>query len=272
MHQTLPETTPATQRAAMPQGTNAVLDRRTVFHDNKNLLPLVHPGNRVLDVGCGSGAITSGIGALTGETGRVVGIDPSEHLIALATSHYAQETHVRFEVADINTYSPADKFDVVSAARTLQWLANPEAVLQKMVDLLKPGGYLTILDYNHDQIEWTPAIPESMQGFYQAFLKWRKDAGMDNGIADKLAILFEKLGLKNITVTDQSELSVREEEAFIADVSIWLKVAETRGKQLVSDGYLTEAQRITAIDDYRQWTETQAQSMKMYLLAVTGQK
>jgi len=41
---------------------------------------------------------------------------------------------------------------------------------------------------------------------------------------------------------------------------------------MVSDGYVTEAERSAAEQDYQAWIATTAQSMNMYLLAVTGQK
>lgn len=81
-----------------------------------------------------------------------------------------------FEVGDINEYKKSSGFDVITSARTLQWLANPREVLLKMLPLLKKGGAVTILDYNHEKIEWLPTVPKSMKDFYYAFLKWRSDA------------------------------------------------------------------------------------------------
>ena len=262
----------ATERATMPKGTHAVLEHRTVFNANKNLLSVVKPGNHVLDVGCGSGSITASIASLVGGTGSVTGIDTSEHLIKLAKENYSPLGNVHFEVADILQYAPVKKFDVVSAARVLQWVANPKEVLLKMVALLKPGGCISILDYNHEKIQWAPAIPASMQRFYKAFLQWRKDAGMDNEIADHLAAMFEDLHLKNISVTNYSEASNSKDEDFATHLNIWAIVAATRGKQLVSDGYITEEERATAEKDYQYWAATAAESMNMYLLAITGEK
>ncbi|QRR02779.1 class I SAM-dependent methyltransferase [Dyadobacter sandarakinus] len=262
----------AAERATMPKGTNSVLDRRTVFSGNRNLVGVVRPGDALLDVGCGSGSMTFGMAELTGPSGTVTGIDASEHLIEIARKNFSDHDNVHFEVADINSYVPVKLFDVVSAARVLQWLANPHEVLGKMVSLVKPGGLLTILDYNHTKIHWEPEVPESMRMFYDAFLKWRQDAGMNNGVADKLQEMFEALGLTDITVTDFSEVSDKDSLDFAGDISIWKKVAETRGKQLVADGYVTEEQRLAAIADYDHWIKSSARSMKMYLLAVTGRR
>src|SRR5690349_9191780 len=230
----------ATERATMPKGTHAAMENRTVFNANKNLLTIVKRGDFILDVGCGSGSITASIAALVGDTGNVTGIDTSEHLIELAKTTYAAVNNLHFEVADILQHAAPDKYDVVSAARVLQWVANPKEILHQMVTLVKPGGFISILDYNHEKIQWSPAVPASMHRFYQAFLEWRKDAGMDNEIADYLVPMFEKAGLKNITVSNHSEVINSSDEDFATHINIWTIVAATRGKQMVNDGYISE--------------------------------
>lgn len=185
----------AVDRARMPAGTNRILDGRTLQNDNQNLLKWLKNGLSVLDVGCGSGAITKGMADVVGLAGKVTGIDPSENLISIAKSNFGEAVNLHFEVADINTYAPAEKYDLISSARVLQWLDNPQEVLARMEALLKPGGCLSILDYNHEQIEWSPEPPVAMKKFYRAFLQWRKDAGFDNAIADHLKELFERVGL-----------------------------------------------------------------------------
>ena len=260
----------ATARAEMPKGSQSILDRRTVVNGNANLLQLVKRGNRVLDVGCGSGAITKDIAALVGNDGFVMGIDTSEHLIAQAQKTYAQLPNLSFAVADVNQYQPSELFDVVTSARVLQWLANPKQVVRNMLPFVKQGGCLTILDYNHTKVEFSPEIPPSMREFYAAFLKWRAEAGMDNAIADHLNTIFYDAGLVDVSSADYSEISIRGQQNFHEDVSLWAIVAEVRGPQLVSDGYITETVRTQAISDYRLWIDVEAQYMKLYLRAVTG--
>jgi ubiquinone/menaquinone biosynthesis C-methylase UbiE len=262
----------AEQRAEMPKGPNSVLDRRTMENSNRNLLSLVKDGNNVLDVGCGTGAITKDIVKLVGQNGKVKGIDSSEHLIRQAKETFSGIPNLNFEVADINTYSSYKEFDVITSARVLQWLSNPKEVLLKMKRLLKPGGAIAILDYNHQKVEFNPPIPSSMQNFYNAFLKWRKDTGIDNEIADHLKGMMEDMGLKNITVDDQSEISTPDKASFFDEIEIWKKVAELRGPQLAVDGYITETERLQAISDYEDWMKNDARYMKLYLLAVTGYK
>lgn len=258
-------------RAAMPTGTNAVLDKRSLAASNANLLTVLAPGQTVLDVGCGSGAITHGIASVVGPSGIVTGIDRSEALIQQATDSYTAAQNLHFVSGDILDYNPAQLFDVITTARTLQWVANPQELIQKMKTLLKPNGLLCVLDYDHTAIIWEPQPPASMQLFYAQFLKWRSDAGMDNQIALHTGDLMQACGLKVCYNADHSEFHHQSEAGFLQHVSIWTVVAETRGKQMVTDGYVSEAQRLAAVTDYRHWCETEALQMHLVLRAIHGQ-
>jgi ubiquinone/menaquinone biosynthesis C-methylase UbiE len=260
----------ATERAAMPSGANKILDERTIAGDNRNLLNLLKKGMNVLDVGCGSGAITKDIATIIGPDGVATGIDISEELIGIAKEKYASIKNISFRTGDIYNYPSTRKFQLITSARVLQWLDHPKEALAKMKMLLTNDGCISILDYNHEKIEWAPHIPESMHYFYSAFLEWRKDAEFDNAIADHLQQMFLEIGLKNIVAENQFEKTQKSDSHFFNKAGIWSTVAETRGKQLVKDNYITELQRLNAIKDYNEWMKNDGQQMQMYLLSVTG--
>src|SRR5215467_3542294 len=102
-----------------------ILGRRTLQRDHRGLAELVHPGLSVLDVGCGTGAITAGAAKAVGPHGYVVGIDRDEVLLEVARTEHAKVPNLRFEYGDVTTLTFCAQFDVVSAARTLQWIAEP---------------------------------------------------------------------------------------------------------------------------------------------------
>jgi ubiquinone/menaquinone biosynthesis C-methylase UbiE len=260
----------STERATMPKGYNPVLERRTVANANRNLLKHLRPGLSVLDVGCGSGAITRSIAEKTGSTGRVLGIDPNENLIEQANQHVVGRKGITFQQADVYSFDTEERFDLVTCARTLQWLAKPEAALSNMKRFVKPGGFLAILDFNHEKISWTPEPPETMKIVYDAFLHWRRDAGFDNAIADHVSEMMQKIGLHSVGVEEQFEVTQRHDPDFSIASRLWAEVAELRGPQLVSAGYISEDIRLQAIADYDNWIATVGESMTVYLLAVEG--
>jgi ubiquinone/menaquinone biosynthesis C-methylase UbiE len=179
----------------------------------------------VLDVGCGTGSISKDIANIVGENGKVTGIDNAEMFIISGQNTYQTVANLELIHVDLFDYNPAEKYDLIVSARVLQWLSNPKEALLKMKSLLKPNGQISILDYNHTKLEWNPLPPKSMQEFYKTFLKWRKDAGMNNEIADDLANLLEETGFHNIEVLNSDELFNKDVLDYKSKIGIWSKVA-----------------------------------------------
>jgi len=225
-------------------------------------------GMQVLDVGCGTGAISKDIAARVGNTGSVTGIDNTERFIKSGQARYHAVPNLKLVYADLFHFEPEQHFDLIASARTMQWLQNPAAALRQLTKWLKPGGILSILDYDHTAIEWLPAPPSSMQRFYNTFLKWRADAGMNNRIAEDLPLLFAEAGLSDIQVFEANEVYRSGNDNFKAKLGIWSKVAAST--QMVEEGYLKEEDRLQSISDYNNWIETEARQMTMKLKEVRG--
>lgn len=252
---------------------SGVIDARTLADSHRRLAELIRPGMHILDVGCGTGAITRGIAELTGPEGRVIGIDNNPDWIAKAREETQGIPGISFEVGDIYDLKLEQQFDIVTSARVLQWLSRPYTAIEQMGKRVRSGGKLLILDYNHHRIEWSPPIPPSMQSFYDAFLRWRSDAEIDNEIADHLGELMEKTGeLTDIVSLPQLEITQRQEPEFIHKALIWAEVADFKGKQMVQDSYISEQDRARAEEDYRIWVQSYGESQKMYLRSVEATK
>src|SRR5262245_17236047 len=91
----------ARHRAHMPEGTASVLNTRTLQTAHKRLAELLQPGMRILDVACGTGAITCGIAEVVGEQGRVVGVDINTQLIEQARQAQNHLPQLFYEVYDL---------------------------------------------------------------------------------------------------------------------------------------------------------------------------
>lgn len=213
-----------------------MLNERTLEKDHKRLAAILRPGVSVLDVGCGTGAITRGIRAVTGDA---VGIDRDAALVPAEDG---------FVVGDIFDYEPGRQFDVVTAARVLQWISSPERALAKMVQLTKPGGIVVVLDYAHERNLWEPETPASFQHFWRAFLRWREANAWDNSIADRLESMFDGVGLREVIVTDDDE---------VASPDLWPHVMESLGPVVVRDGFLTDLKLLAAREGMAGYTGVQ---------------
>ena len=92
------------------------------------------PGERIVDLGCGTGGLTAQIAAAGAE---VVGIDASETMIARARELYPR---LRFEVARGEEFTVDAPVDAVFSNAALHWMSPPEAVAASVHRALKPGG------------------------------------------------------------------------------------------------------------------------------------
>jgi len=91
-------------------------------------------GERILDLGCGTGHLTARIA----EAGaQVVGIDRSPEMIRQAKEKYPS---LRFEVMDAREIALDGIFDAVFSNATLHWIKEPERVIAGIKESLRPGG------------------------------------------------------------------------------------------------------------------------------------
>jgi ubiquinone/menaquinone biosynthesis C-methylase UbiE len=245
-----------------------IFDNRSLTNDYRNLASILKPGMKVLDVGCGTGSISKDIAIIVGENGKVTGIDNTENFILSGSESYQDIKNLELIHIDLFDFNPEEKFDLIVSARVLQWLSNPKEALLKMKSLLKPNGQISILDYDHTNLNWNPSPPESMQSFYNTFLKWRHDAGMNNRIAEDLSNLLNEAGFHSVEKINSDELYNEERSDYKSKIGIWSKVAGSL--QMVEEGYLDNELRLKAIEDYNHWIETEAISMTMKLNEVRG--
>jgi SAM-dependent methyltransferase len=101
-----------------------------------SLIDLLEPraGERVLDLGCGTGHLTA---RLAESVGEVVGIDSSPEMIAEARALFPG---IRFEVADARDFALDGPFDAVLSNAVLHWVKPPEAAIACVRRALAPGG------------------------------------------------------------------------------------------------------------------------------------
>lgn len=106
----------------------------------------VQEGERILDIGCGSGAMTLEANRLAGERVSATGVDISAPLIQLAKDRAAAHgSPATFELADATTYRAAQKYDLVISRLGVMFFNDPVAAFSQIRKQAKSGGGLTFI-------------------------------------------------------------------------------------------------------------------------------
>ncbi len=252
------------------QSDPRILGRRTLEHDHRVLAAMLRAGMSVLDVGCGTGAITAGIARAVGPNGFVAGVDRDEGLLEIARREHGAVANLRFENADVTRLPYREQFDVVTAARAVQWISKPERAIGSMRDAAKGSGRLVVLDYNHAENGWEPDPPPEFREFYRAFLAWRESNGWDKRMADRLPELFRSCGLQDVEIHRQYEIAKRGDSDFEEHAVLWSQVMENLNSGVVTAGFLTEARLQKARETYEPWTRTGLHRQTLVLRAIVG--
>lgn len=165
----------------------------------------VRPGQRVLDVGCGPGALTGELVARLGPE-SVAAVDPSSQFVAAAGERH-RGVEVRHGTAEALPFDD-DAFDVALAQLVVHFMADPVAGLREMTRVTRPSGVVAACVWDHG----------GDQGPLSVF--WRAVHTVDPAARDEsdlagareghLAELFAAAGLREI---EETVLEVRVEHA-----------------------------------------------------------
>jgi trans-aconitate methyltransferase len=111
-----------------------------VWKQSKDLIDILapRPGERILDLGCGTGHLTAEIAARGAE---VVGIDSSLSMIAQARQNFPK---VKFQLADARDFRFEVPFDALFSNAALHWVKESERVVESMARALQRGGRLVL--------------------------------------------------------------------------------------------------------------------------------
>jgi len=134
---------------------------RTAENSAAFLLPHLHPGLSILDIGCGPGNITAELASRVGD-GIVIGVDLAKEVIEAAKRDFESpaQRNLSFRVGDVYGLDfPDGEFDVVYAHQVLQHLGDPVVALVEMRRVLKSGGLLAIRDADFGAFAWSPEDP-----------------------------------------------------------------------------------------------------------------
>jgi SAM-dependent methyltransferase len=126
----------------------------------------VRSGERVLDVGCGTGETTIQLGERVGRSGRVLGIDVSEPMLARAQKRITADRPVEFLRADAAAHRFApDEFDVLFSRFGVMFFTDPTLAFTNLRTGLRPGARVVFVCWR--KASENPWLMTPLQAAYQ---------------------------------------------------------------------------------------------------------
>jgi len=195
-------------RAMMP-GTLAILDRAGIG-----------AGLSVIDLGCGSGHVAVEMAQLVGPTGRVVGLDMDERVLAhaqeLAAEHGAKVEWLLGKVQDLDIQQ---EFDIVYARFLLSHLPDPIDAIHRMRRAVRPGGRIVVEDVDITvHTHWPPCAAFSR--YIELYAAAARARGVDASIGPRLPGLFIDAELADVQLAISMPVFRTGEEKSIARLTL----------------------------------------------------
>lgn len=176
----------------------------------------IEPGQTVLDLGSGAGLDAFVARTIVGETGRVIGVDMTDSMVAKARENAANLNYenVEFELGDIEALPvESDSVDVVISNCVLNLVPDKAVAFAEMYRVLKPGAHFCVSD-----IVTRGRLPESVLKSAELY------AGCVAGAIEvgEYIELLRRAGFHDVEIAREKEIdvpaSVIEQEASPADV------------------------------------------------------
>jgi SAM-dependent methyltransferase len=216
------------------------------------------PGERVLDIGSGTGEHARALAEVVGETGEAIGLDPNPGMRA-----EAQRRAPRVRFVDGNAYAlpfPDGSLDAVTCERVFQHLEHPDRAMAEIARVLRPGGRVVITDTDWATAIIHPGDPEIVRVMTEA---------MRGGVVDPLAArrLPGLLARAGLTVEDIGSQALIQSPAAATG-----PLVRMLGRMAVDRGVIDDEQRERFLADLAEGAETGDFHMSVTMFAVLARR
>ena len=157
----------------------------------------VEVGQRILEIGCGTGEHSRELARLVSPTGTVVAVDKSAKMIAEAEKRSeGRDLPLHFQLGDATALDlDSESFDRCSIERTLIHVRETDAAICEMVRILRPGGRLVAFEGDFDAV----VLHSAEHDINRRMLRFWCDSRNNGCIGRQLPALLKGVGLIEIS-------------------------------------------------------------------------
>ena len=212
--------------------TEAFNEQRRITLDALGLVG----GERILDVGVGTGHMAFDMAKATIGHNEIVGIDISDDMLNICRDRCTDLPNVSFEMADLYDLPfNEESFDVVLSVQVFEYLEDVQRALLELHRVLKPGGRLILRDADWGTLIWESGNPDRMRHMLDIW---------DQHLADPfsprtLAAQVDKAGFANCSVsafvTVETDYDVTQINYYLARFVAPYAISQGAGERDVAD-------------------------------------
>ncbi len=157
----------------------------------------VGTGGRALEVGCGNGSISAWLAERVGPGGRAVAVDLDLSLVDV------RAPNLELRQGDI-VAGPVEPgtFDLVTARAVLHHVSDADAAIRNLVASMAPGASILLIE--PDFLPVSVSEPPEVRAFWDKWLAWSREQGIDYHVGRKLAPRLAGLGLEQVGGTAET--------------------------------------------------------------------
>ncbi len=175
------------------------LEAQAILLGGAGFLPTLRPGMRVVEMGCGTGAIAREVAARVAP-GVVIGVDREEAQLETARQLATARgiTNVRFQRGEADALDlPDADLDGAYCRFLLEHVGDPVRVVREMVRVVRPDGWVCAFEWDNALESVYPNSP-AHRLVWQSIYRLQETRGGDPWIARKLYRVFREAGLRDV--------------------------------------------------------------------------
>jgi ubiquinone/menaquinone biosynthesis C-methylase UbiE len=177
----------------------------------------LQPGERVLDLACGTGVVARHAAAAVGPAGQVTGLDINAGMLAVARAMPPESNAIInwVEGSAVDMKLPSASFDVILCQQGLQFFPDQAAALHEMLRVLVPGGRIALSVWK-SLSPYNDAVGEACERFTSPEIAKKYCASREVPHAETLQDMIVAAGFRKVEVRPRTVIIHQPEiEAFV---------------------------------------------------------